>query len=173
MVMALKDEVVVVTGASAGLGRATAREFGSHGAKVGLIARGIAGLEAAKREIESAGGSAMVLPLDVADANAMEEAAASVEQEFGPIDIWVNNAMASVFSPVKEMQPEEYKRVTEVTYLGVVYGTLAALKRMLPRDRGTIVQLDRRSFIAASLYNRHIVRPNTPSPDSPTPSAAN
>ena len=137
----MKNEVVVITGASAGLGRAAAREFGRNGAKVGLIARGVEGLEAAKREIESAGGSAMVLPVDVADADALEKAAASVEQEFGPIDIWVNNAMASVFSPVKEMRPEEYKRVTEVTYLGVVYGTLAALKRMLPRDRGTIVQV--------------------------------
>lgn len=137
----MKNEVVVVTGASAGLGRATAREFGRRGARVGLIARGVDGLEAAKREIESAGGRAIVLPLDVADANAIESAAASVEQEFGPIDIWVNNAMASVFSPVREMKPEEYKRVTEVTYLGVVYGTLAALKRMLPRDRGTIVQV--------------------------------
>lgn len=137
----MKNEVVVITGASAGLGRATAREFGRHGAKVGLIARGIDGLDAAKREIEAAGGKAMVLPLDVADANAMENAAASVEREFGPIDIWVNNAMASVFSPVKEMKAEEYKRVTEVTYLGVVYGTLSALRRMLPRDRGTIVQV--------------------------------
>lgn len=137
----MKNEVVVITGASAGLGRATAREFGRRGAKVGLIARGIDGLEAAKREIESAGGSAIVLPLDVADASAVQKAADAVEQEFGSIDVWVNNAMASVFSPVKEMQPEEYKRVTEVTYLGVVYGTLAALKRMLPRDRGTIVQV--------------------------------
>ena len=137
----MKNEVVVITGASAGLGRAAAREFGSHGAKVGLIARGIDGLEAAKREIESAGGKALVLPLDIADANAVENAADSVEREFGPIDIWVNNAMASVFSPVREMKPEEYKRVTEVTYLGVVYGTIAALKRMLPRDRGTIVQV--------------------------------
>ncbi|HEY1677238.1 MAG TPA: SDR family oxidoreductase [Candidatus Sulfotelmatobacter sp.] len=137
----MRNEVVVVTGASAGLGRAAAREFGRQGARVGLMARGVDGLEAAKREIEAAGGSAMVLPLDVADANAMENAAASVEREFGPIDIWVNNAMASVFSPVKEMQAEEYKRVTEVTYLGVVYGTLAALRRMLPRDRGTIVQV--------------------------------
>jgi short-subunit dehydrogenase len=117
------------------------REFGRHHAKVGLVARGIDGLEAAKAEIEAAGGSAMVLPLDVADANAIENAAAAVEQEFGPIDIWVNNAMASVFSPAKEMKAEEYKRVTEVTYLGVVYGTLAALKRMLPRDRRTIVQV--------------------------------
>ena len=137
----MSDEVVVITGASAGLGRATAREFGRHGAKVGLIARGIEGLQAAKCEIESAGGRAMVLPLDVADANAIEDAAAAIENELGPIDIWVNNAMASVFSPVKEMKADEYKRVTEVTYLGVVYGTLAALKRMLPRNRGTIVQV--------------------------------
>jgi len=136
-----KEEVVVITGASAGLGRATAREFGKHGARVGLIARGVDGLQAAKREIEAAGGTAMVLPLDVADAGALEKAAASIEEELGPIDIWVNNAMASVFSPVKEMKPEEYKRVTEVTYLGVVYGTLAALKRMLPRNHGSIVQV--------------------------------
>jgi NADP-dependent 3-hydroxy acid dehydrogenase YdfG len=140
-VLEVKDGVVVITGASAGLGRATAREFARHGAKVGLIARGIDGLEAAKREIESAGSKAMVCPLDVADANAIEDAAAAIEDEFGPIDIWVNNAMASVFSPVKEMKADEYKRVTEVTYLGVVYGTLAALRRMLPRDRGTIVQV--------------------------------
>jgi short-subunit dehydrogenase len=131
----------VITGASAGLGRATAREFGRHGAKVGLIARGVQGLEAAKREIESMGGTAVVFPADVADAQALEQAAAAIEEKLGPIDIWVNNAMASVFSPVKEMTPEEYKRVTEVTYLGVVYGTLAALKRMLPRNRGTIVQV--------------------------------
>jgi short-subunit dehydrogenase len=137
----VKNEVVVITGASAGLGRAAARQFGRHGAKVGLIARGIDGLEAAKREIESEGGQAMVLPVDVSDAGAVENSAQAVEREFGPIDVWVNNAMASVFSPVKEMQPEEYKRVTEVTYLGVVYGTLAALKQMLPRDRGTIVQV--------------------------------
>ena len=137
----MRDEVVVITGSSAGLGRATAREFGRHGAKVGLIARGIEGLEAAKCEIESAGGRAIVLPLDVADAKAMEDATESVEREFGPIDVWVNNAMTSVFSPVKEMKAEEYKRVTEVTYLGVVYGTLAALRRMLPRNRGTIVQV--------------------------------
>ncbi len=137
----MKSETVVVTGASAGLGRAIAREFGRHGARVGLLARGVDGLQAAKREIESMGGKAIVLAADVADSDAVEAAAARVEQEFGPIDIWVNNAMASVFSPVKQMKPEEYKRVTEVTYLGVVYGTLAALKRMLPRDRGTIVQV--------------------------------
>ena len=137
----MKNEVVVVTGASAGLGRAIARHFGRNGARVGLLARGVDGLEGAKREIEAAGGSALVLPIDVADADAVEAAAAKVEEEFGPIDIWVNNAMASVFSPVKEMKAEEYKRVTEVTYLGVVYGTLSALKRMLPLDRGTIVQV--------------------------------
>ncbi|MFZ3341950.1 MAG: SDR family oxidoreductase [Terriglobales bacterium] len=136
-----KSEVVVITGSSAGLGRAAAREFGRHGASVGLIARGVEGLNGAKREIESLGGKALVLPADVADHEAVEAAAARVEEEFGPIDIWVNNAMASVFSPVKEMKPEEYKRVTEVTYLGVVYGTLFALKRMLPRNRGTIVQV--------------------------------
>src|ERR1051326_6836108 len=134
-------ETVVITGASAGLGRAIAREFGKRGANVGLLARGREGLEGARAEIEELGGQALVIPTDVADATAVEQAAALVEQQFGPIDIWVNNAMASVFSPVKEMQPEEYKRVTEVTYLGVVYGTLAALKRMLPRDRGTIVQV--------------------------------
>ncbi len=134
-------EVVVVTGASAGIGRATARLFGSKGAAVGLVARGKDGLEAARREIEKAGGKAIVLPTDVADARAVEAAAAQVEKRFGPIDIWVNNAMCSVFSPVKEMTPDEYLRVTEVTYLGYVYGTLAALKRMLPRDRGTIVQV--------------------------------
>ena len=137
----MKTETVVVTGASAGLGRAIAREFGKHKANVGLIARGVDGLNAAKREIEAAGGRALVLPTDVADAKAVEQAAARVEEEFGPIDIWVNDAMASVFSPVKEMLPEEYKRVTEVTYLGFVYGTLAALKRMMARDHGTIVQV--------------------------------
>lgn len=137
----MKPEVVVITGASAGLGRATAREFGRQGARVGLLARGADGLEAAKREMESAGAKAVAIPTDVADSEAVERAAAMVEEQLGPIDIWINNAMASVFSPVKEMKPEEYKRVTDVTYLGVVYGTLAALQRMLPRDHGTIVQV--------------------------------
>ncbi len=136
-----KPEVVVITGASAGVGRAVARAFAREGASMGLLARGRDGLEAARLEVEELGGRALVLPLDVADADALEQAAESVEREFGPIDIWINNAMVSVFSPVKEMKPEEYRRVTEVTYLGYVYDTLAALKRMLPRDRGVIVQV--------------------------------
>ena len=135
------NEVVVVTGASAGVGRAIVREFAKRGARIGLIARGRDGLEGAKRDVEELGGEAIVLPLDLADAQAVESAAETVEQTFGPIDVWVNNAMVSVFSPVKELQPDEIKRVTEVTYLGVVYGTMAALKRMLPRDRGVIVQI--------------------------------
>ena len=133
--------MVLVTGASAGVGRATVREFARHGAHIGLAARGRAGLEGARREVEALGGRALVLPTEVADPDQVEQAAARLEEEFGPIDIWINDAMGSVFSPAKEMTPAEYKRVTEVTYLGFVYGTLAALKRMLPRDRGIIVQV--------------------------------
>jgi NAD(P)-dependent dehydrogenase (short-subunit alcohol dehydrogenase family) len=136
-----KNEVVVITGASAGVGRATVREFAKHGAWIGLVARGRDGLEGARREVESEGGKALVLPTDVADHKQVEQAAERVEDKLGPIDVWVNDAMASVFSPIKEMTAEEFKRVTEVTYLGYVYGTLSALKRMLPRDRGTIVQV--------------------------------
>jgi NAD(P)-dependent dehydrogenase (short-subunit alcohol dehydrogenase family) len=136
-----RREVVVITGASAGVGRATVREFAKRGASIGLIARGTDGLEGARREVEKAGGRALVLPVDVADAAQVETAAERIESTLGPIDIWVNNAMASVFSPIKEMTAEEFKRVTEVTYLGYVYGSLAALKRMLPRDRGTIVHV--------------------------------
>ena len=139
--MSNKSEIVVVTGASAGIGRATAIEFGREGARVALLARGKAGLEGAAREVESAGGTAMIIPTDVSDADAVEAAAERVETEWGPMDIWVNDAMCSVFSPVKEMKAEEFKRVTEVTYLGTVYGTLAALRRMLPRDQGSIVQV--------------------------------
>ncbi|HEY3039454.1 MAG TPA: SDR family oxidoreductase [Pyrinomonadaceae bacterium] len=136
-----KPEIVLITGASAGIGRATARAFARQRADIGLLARGRDGLEATQREVESLGGRAIVLPVDVANAEQVEQAAEIVEREFGPIDIWINNAMVSVFSPVKSMTPDDYKRVTEVTYLGVVYGTLAALKRMLPRDRGVIVQV--------------------------------
>jgi NAD(P)-dependent dehydrogenase (short-subunit alcohol dehydrogenase family) len=136
-----RPEVVVVTGASAGLGRAIVRAFARQGAYIGLLARGKDGLEGACSDVEALGGKALVIPVDVADAEGIEHAAEAVEREFGPIDIWINNAMVSVFSPVKKMTPEEYKRVTEVTYLGVVYGTLTALKRMLPRDRGVIVQV--------------------------------
>lgn len=131
--------VAVITGASAGLGRACAREFAKSGYDVGLLARGKEGLEGAKREIEEMGRKAVYVQVDVADAQAIENAAVRIEQELGDIDVWVNNAMNSVFSPVKEMEPDDYKRVTDVTYLGQVYGTLTALKRMLPRDRGSIV----------------------------------
>ena len=133
--------MIVITGASAGVGRAAAKAFAREGARIGLIARGRAGLEGARRDVEANGGQALVLPLDVADAAAVERAAAEVEDKFGPIDVWVNNAMASVFSPIREMTPDEFKRVTDVTYLGYVYGTLAALRRMLPRDRGVIIQV--------------------------------
>ena len=135
------SEVVVITGASAGVGRATARNFARHGARIALLARGTDGLEAAQREVQELGGTAIVIPVDVANPEQVEAAAARVEIDLGKIDIWINNAMASVFSPIKEMTPEEFRRVTEVTYLGYVYGTLAALKRMLPRDRGVIVQV--------------------------------
>src|ERR1700758_5473059 len=136
------QRVIVITGASAGLGRATAQAFArSEGARIGLIARGKDGLEGAQRDVESLGGQALILQADVADAGAVEAAAERVETELGPIDVWINNAMTGVFSPVKEMTAAEFKRVTEVTYLGFVNGTLAALKRMLARDRGRIIQV--------------------------------
>jgi NAD(P)-dependent dehydrogenase (short-subunit alcohol dehydrogenase family) len=134
-------QVVMVTGASAGVGRAVARLFGERGAAVGLLARGRAGLEGAQRDVEAAGGTAMILQADVADADAVERAAAALEDRFGPIDVWINNAMVSVFSPVRKMTAEEYRRVTDVTYHGIVHGTLSALKRMLPRNGGVIVQV--------------------------------
>jgi NAD(P)-dependent dehydrogenase (short-subunit alcohol dehydrogenase family) len=136
-----KPEVVVITGASAGLGRATVQAFARQGARIGLLARNRERLEQAKAEVESLGGEALVLPTDVSDPDRVEAAAAAVEERFGPLDVWVNNAMVSVFSPVMEMKPEEYRRVTEVTYLGTVYGTLAALRRMVPRNHGAIVQV--------------------------------
>ncbi|HST16905.1 MAG TPA: SDR family oxidoreductase [Gaiellaceae bacterium] len=133
--------VVVVTGASAGVGRATARAFAREGADIGLIARGADRLEATREEIEQLGRRVAVAPADVADAGQVESAAEAIEQELGPIDVWVNNAMATVFAPVLETTPEEFRRATEVTYLGSVWGTMAALRRMRPRDRGVIVQV--------------------------------
>ncbi len=128
--------VVVVTGASGGVGRATARLFGARGDKVALLARGEEGLDAAAAEVDG-----LAIAVDVADAAAVDGAAARVERELGPIDVWVNDAFSSVFAPVTEVTAEEFRRITEVTYLGYVYGTKAALRRMLPRDRGAIVQV--------------------------------
>ncbi len=139
--MSAEPEVVVVTGASAGVGRAIAHEFASQGAAVALLARGVHGLNEAAREVEERGGIALALPVDVADAAQVEAAAATIEERFGHIDIWVNNAMATVFAPALEMTAEEFTRATEVTYLGTVHGTMAALRRMVPRDRGTVVQV--------------------------------
>jgi NAD(P)-dependent dehydrogenase (short-subunit alcohol dehydrogenase family) len=136
-----KPEVVVVTGAGAGLGRAIVQSFARRGALIGLVARGVERLEDARREVEQLGGRALALPGDVADPATTEQAAAQVEETFGPIDTWVNDAMTTVFSPFHQMSADDYRRVTEVTYLGCVYGTMAALKRMRPRDRGTIVQI--------------------------------
>lgn len=137
--------VVVVTGASAGLGRAIAHGFARKGARVGLLARNPEALEACRQECEVLGGEALVIPTDVAIPEQVEAAASRVEEVFGPIDVWVNDAMVSVFSPVKEMQPEDYKRVTDVLYLGFVHGTLAALRRMMRREnghgKGTIIQI--------------------------------
>jgi NAD(P)-dependent dehydrogenase (short-subunit alcohol dehydrogenase family) len=135
------SDVVMITGASAGVGRATAVAFARQGARIGLLARGGAGLQGAQRDVDAAGGRALICQVDVADAQAVDDAAARLEETFGPIDIWINNAMASVFSTVRQMTPAEFKRVTDVTYLGVVHGTMAALKRMCPRDRGVIVQV--------------------------------
>jgi NAD(P)-dependent dehydrogenase (short-subunit alcohol dehydrogenase family) len=133
--------VVVVTGASAGVGRATARMYGERGAAVGLLARGAVGLAGAAADVRAAGGQALELPTDVADHEQVDAAAARVEDELGPIDVWVNGAFSSVFAPVTDITPKEFRRATEVTYLGLVYGTQAALARMLPRNRGAIVQV--------------------------------
>jgi NAD(P)-dependent dehydrogenase (short-subunit alcohol dehydrogenase family) len=133
--------IVVVTGASAGVGRATARRFAEEGDAVALIARGKERLDATMREVEALGGRALALPLDVAEPEALEAATERVEAELGAIDVWVNNAMVTVYAPVTRFAPEEFRRVTEVTYLGSVWGTMAALRRMVPRDRGTIVQV--------------------------------
>ena len=134
-------QVVVVTGATSGIGRALVRALATRGARLGLIARNVEALVAAAAEVRQAGSEALSLPLDVADAEAVERAAAAIEKRWGQIDVWVNNAMVTVFAPVTQMTAEEYRRVTEVTYLGYVHGTLAALRRMRPRDEGTIIQI--------------------------------
>jgi NAD(P)-dependent dehydrogenase (short-subunit alcohol dehydrogenase family) len=139
--MSYPDQVVVVTGASGGIGRAVAQAYAARGARVALLARGEQGLAGAAADVERAGGTALVVPVDVADSDAVFAAANRVERELGEIDIWVNVAFTSVFSPLEHIRPEEFKRVTEVSYLGYVYSTMAALALMKPRDRGTIVQV--------------------------------
>ncbi len=134
-------QVVVVTGASGGIGRATARAFGARGAKVALLARGERGLHGAVDDVRAAGGTALPIPVDTSDHRQVEAAAERVERELGPIDVWVNVAFTSVFAPFMKIEPEEFKRVTEVSYLGYVYATRSALNRMIPRDHGTIVQV--------------------------------
>jgi NAD(P)-dependent dehydrogenase (short-subunit alcohol dehydrogenase family) len=145
-----KAPVVVITGGSAGVGRALSRLYARRGAAVAVLARGADGLAATAREIESLGGRPLTIETDVADADAVEAATERIERELGPIDTWFNNAMVSVFSPVREMTAEDYRRVTDVTYLGYVHGALSALRRMLPRDRGTIV------FVGSALAYRGI-----------------
>ena len=149
-------QTVVITGASAGIGRAVARKFGERGANVGLIARGDAGLDGAAADVTAAGGRALPISADVADFSQVDEAAARVEAELGPIDVWINVAFTSVFAPFHEIAPAEFERVTQVSYLGFVHGTMAALSRMRPRDRGVIVQvgsaLSERSIPLQSAY---------------------
>src|SRR4051794_27697999 len=162
--MGLEGRVVAVTGASAGIGRATVRELARRGADVGLIARGHERLQAARAEVEGAGRRACVAPADVADAEQVEAAAQRIEAELGAIDVWVNVAMTAVLAEVKDTTPEEFLRVTQVVYLGSVNGTQAALRRMLPRDRGHIVQvgsaLSRRGIPLQATYcaSKHAIK---------------
>ncbi len=139
--MDAKREVVALTGASGGIGRAAARKFAQDKAQIALIARGRRGLEAAAREVEERGGEAMVLPVDVSEYDQVEAAAASIEDAFGPIDIWVNDAMVTLYAEFLDIEPDEFRRATDVSYLGMVWGTRAALKRMTSRDHGSIVQV--------------------------------
>lgn len=148
--MRQSSQVVVITGASAGIGRATAREFARRGARIALLARGEEGLDAASREVDELGGRGLAIPCDVANEAEVETAADRAERELGPIDVWINNAMVSIMSPFDQITPEEYRRVTDVTYLGQVWGAMAALKRMRPRDRGSIV------FVGSALAYRGI-----------------
>ena len=139
--MSARAEVVVITGASAGVGRAVAHAFAKRGAQVGLLARDRRKLDATQREVESLGGRAIAIQTDVADFEQVEAAAEAVEAQLGPIDVWVNDAMATIFARFVDIEPEEFKRATEVTYLGAVHGTMAALRRMVPRNRGVVVQV--------------------------------
>ncbi len=151
-----RSEVVVITGASGGVGRAVAREFGKRGARVGLLARGHDGLEAAKREVEQLGGQAIAIPTDVSRYDDVSEAAKEVAQVFGPIDVWINDAMVSIYGPFMKVTPKEFQHITDVTYHGQVWGTRVALEHMVPRDRGHIVQvgsaLAKRSIPLQSAY---------------------
>ena len=137
----MTTETVVITGATSGVGRALARRFAEEGARIGLLARGEEGLEGAASDVQALGGTAMAIPTDVAEHDQVEDAAARIERELGPIDVWVNNAMTTVFAFVKHISSDEFRRVMDVNYLGTVNGTLAALRRFLPRDRGSIVQV--------------------------------